>query len=110
MPDGLLKKQWIFMIEIIFVLSFLTIGYCCTFWDGMIFEKIAVWLESKLPEWIRMPLYECIICACFWWGSLFYWIFWGNSWKEWFICTVSAMGLNAVISRLIARLEVEKNE
>lgn len=88
------------MIEKIAVISLFVFGYCCTFWDGMIFEKIGEWLEARLPEWITKPLFGCFICASFWWGSALYWLVWANSMHEWFICVVSAMGLNAVLSKL----------
>lgn len=88
------------MLEIIPILSLFTIGYCCTFWEGMIFGRVGNWLDQRLPEWLQKPLYSCFICACFWFGSALYWIVWGNSFQEWFICVVSAMGLNAVLSKI----------
>lgn len=91
------------MIEKILIISLWVIGYCCTFWEGMIFERIGLWLETRLPEWIQKPLYACFICACFWWGSALYWLVWGNSWKEWAIVVIAAMGLNAAISKLIPK-------
>lgn len=91
------------MIEKVLIMSLWTIGYCCTFWEGMIFEKIGNWLEKKLPEYIQKPVYSCFICACFWWGSLIYWLVWGNSVIEWFITVVAAMGLNGALSKLFRK-------
>lgn len=88
------------MITIIPTISLFVFGYCCTFWEGMIFGKVGNWLDERLPEWIAKPLYQCYICACFWWGTALYWFVWGNSVKEWFVCVVAAMGLNAVLSKL----------
>lgn len=88
------------MLSIIPILSLFTIGYCCTFWDGMIFQRVADYLDERLPEWLQLPLYRCFICACFWWGSALYWIVWGNSITEWFVCVVAAMGLNAALSKI----------
>lgn len=88
------------MIEKTILTSLFVFGYCCIFWEGMIFEKVGNWLDDRLPEWLAKPLYQCFICACFWWGSLLYWLVWGGSVKEWFIVVVSAMGLNAVLSKL----------
>jgi hypothetical protein len=88
------------MIEKIIIISLFVFGYCCTFWEGMIFEKVGDWIEKKLPEYICKPLFACFICATFWVGSLLYWIVWADSLQDWFITVVSAMGLNAVLSKL----------
>lgn len=88
------------MLEKILIISLWTFGYCCTFWEGMIFGGIGNWLDEKLPEWIAKPLYQCYICACFWWGTAIYLVFWRNSWQEWFLTVIPAMGLNAVLSKL----------
>lgn len=95
------------MIEHILITSFFVFGYCCTFWEGMIFEGIGNWLDARLPEWLAKPLYQCYICSCFWWGTLLYWVTWHESLKNWFIVVVSAMGLNAVLSKLFAREEID---
>jgi hypothetical protein len=88
------------MITKVLIISLWTIGYCCTFWEGMIFEKIGNWLDERLPEYIQKPLYGCYICACFWWGSAIYFLFLYSSIQEWFLCVISAMGLNAALSRV----------
>lgn len=88
------------MIEKLCLISFWVFGFCCTFWEGMIFEKVGNWLEDKLPEWLQKPLYSCFICACFWWGTALYIVFWRNSFQEWFLVVIGAMGLNALLSKL----------
>lgn len=88
------------MVEKIIIIALFTIGYCCTFWPGMIFEKAGDWLEDHLPEYINKPIWHCYICCCMWVGSVVYWITWHNSFLEWFTCCVGAMGMNAVISEL----------
>lgn len=99
------------MFEKIFIISFLVIGYCCTFWPGMIFEKLGDWCECNLPEWINKPTWHCYICCCMWIGSAAYWIIWGNSIKEWLITCIGAMGVNAFISELTDKthkIEIEE--
>lgn len=86
------------MIEKIIIISLFTIGYCCTFWEGMIFERVGNWLETHLPEWVNKPTWQCYICTCFWLGTALYWIVWHNNVVEWLLCVIPAMGLNAVIS------------
>lgn len=81
-------------------MSFWTIGFCCIFWEGMLFEKTGNYLDEKLPEYLSKPLYGCYICACFWYGSAIYWLFLGSDWKEYFLTVFASMGLNAAISKL----------
>jgi hypothetical protein len=88
------------MIEKLLIISLWVTGYCCTFWEGMVFEKIGNWLDERLPEWLCKPLFQCFICAAFWWGTAIYWLFLGSAWKEWFLVVIGAMGLNAVFSKL----------
>lgn len=96
------------MIEKIIIISLFTIGYCCTFWEGMIFEKIGDWMDAHLPEWINKPTWSCYICTCFWLGTALYWLVfphctkfieWNGKAFEWGLCIGAAMGLNAVISQ-----------
>lgn len=88
------------MIERILIISLFTIGYCCTFWPGMIFEKIGEWLEDRLPDYLNKPLWQCYICTCFWVGSFLHLLLWRASFAEWLLTVIPAMGLNAVISEL----------
>ena len=92
-------------MEKILIISLFTIGYCCTFWPGMIFEKIGDMMEATMPEWLNKPLWQCYICACFWWGTWVWAILWYDHalpWyellKQWFFTVIPAMGLNAVVS------------
>jgi len=88
------------MIAKIFIISFCVIGYCCTFWEGMIFEKLGDKLDNIFPEYIQKPLYRCFICACFWWGMLIYYLFFWASWKEMFLVVIASMGVNAALSKM----------
>ncbi len=88
------------MIEMIFIISFWVMGFCCVFWEGMLLEGLGDYLKLRLGEKIYKGLFGCFICACFWWGSLIYWIVWHNSFKEWFIVVIAAMGVNATIAKL----------
>jgi hypothetical protein len=99
------------MLAHIIITSLFVFGYCCIFWEGMIFDKVGNWLDERLPEWLAKPLYQCYICSCFWWGSLLYYIMWRESWLDWFVTVVAAMGLNAALSKLFAKEEITvKNE
>lgn len=86
------------MVEHVLIISLFTIGYCCTFWPGMIFEHVGDWLEVHLPEWLNKPTWQCYICTCFWLGSIVYWMLWHKDLLDWLVTVVAAMGVNAVIS------------
>lgn len=88
------------MIAHILIIALFTLGYCCTFWEGMIFERIGDFMECNFPEWLWKPLGGCYICACMWIGSGVYVVLWGTSWLDWFITCVGAMGINAAVSVL----------
>lgn len=83
------------MIEHIIILSLISIAICATTWEGMIFQKPADWLESKIGIWLCKPLFSCFICATFWYGLITALIL---GW-DWWLC-VPAMGLSAVISMM----------
>lgn len=83
------------MIERIIILSLCSIGICCTTWDGMIFNKAAQWIESKIGEFWAKPLFGCYVCATFWYGLI---ISLCLGWQSW-LC-LPAMGLSAVFSMM----------
>lgn len=86
------------MIEHIVIIALFTLGYCCTFWEGMIFEAIGDYMECNLPEWMWKPLGGCYVCACMWIGSGIYIILWWKDIVDWFVTCVAAMGVNAFVS------------
>lgn len=104
------------MIEKILIISLATIGYCCTFWPDMIFEKIGDWMEEHFPEWFNKPTWNCYICCVPWFGSAIYWLLmphctkyisWDGNIFEWLLTVIPAMGLNAIISELTKKKEPE---
>lgn len=68
-------------------------------WEGMVFSFVRKWL-ANINEWLKKPIFDCAICQTPYYGSLFYWIIWGNDWKEWLIVVFSAMGLITIFVRL----------
>ena len=90
------------MIELSILIAFAVLFIHTTTNEGHIFEDMANWLDTKLPDWIIKPLYGCPICMSFWWGSAFY-IFY--NWEEGFnkeilIVVFCAAGINAAIVNL----------
>lgn len=97
------------MVEHVLIVALFTIGYCCTFWEGMIFERLGNIIEFYVGETLWKSLGGCYICACMWVGSLVYAVTWHTSWLDWFVTCVSAMGVNAVVS-FISRISEEIQE
>lgn len=98
------------MIERILIIALVTLGYCCIFWEDMIFQCIGDWMECNVPQWLWKPLGGCYICAPMWIGSIVYWILWNKPFPgggitvdvtDWIITCVGAMGVNAAISQLV---------
>jgi len=87
------------MIELSVLITFAVLFINSTTWEGMIFEDVANYLDTKLPEWVSKPLYGCPICMSIWWGSAFYLLYEG--WNiEMLIVVFAAAGMNAAIANL----------
>lgn len=76
------------------MLSVLTIAVFCTFWEGMIFERVKDWVESKIGEYWTKPLMGCYVCGTFWYGAGFALLL---GWP-WYL-NIPAMGVSAIISQ-----------
>lgn len=88
------------MIERVLIVSFSVFAIWYTMLEGEIFGALGKWFNKHLPIKLHSPVYECPVCMIPYYGTAIYWIVWGNSWQEWFITCVPAMGLNAIIVRL----------
>jgi len=87
------------MIELSILIAFAVLFLNATTWEGQIFEDVANWLDTKLPEWIIKPLYGCPICMSFWYGSAMYILYHGLD--KWILIVVfCAAGINAFIVNL----------
>jgi hypothetical protein len=87
------------MIELSILIAFAVLFIHTTTNEGHIFEDVANWLDTKLPDWIIKPLYGCPICMSFWWGSAFYILYKGiDIWM--LIVVFCAAGINAAIVNL----------
>ena len=71
-----------------------------TLQEGEIFGFVGKWLGTWLPPKLHQPIFDCPVCQAPWYGTILYWIFWHNGRKEWIICIIAAMGLNAVLVKL----------
>lgn len=83
------------MLEQAAIIAFITIAV----WATMLYEMIFGWVRDKTehwPIWLKKPVYECPICMTAWYGTLAYWLIWGNSVKEWGIVVICGMGIVTV--------------
>ena len=83
------------MIEKIIILSLTTIAICSTTWPGMILNKPADWVESKIGVWLSKPFFSCYVCATIWYSVLICFLLGWNP-----LLAIPAMGFSAVISML----------
>ena len=93
------------MIELAVLITFAVLFLNATTWEGQIFEDVANWLDTKLPEAISKPLYGCPICMSFWYGFAAMIVLKGTDVIEYslFVSTLivfAAAGINAFIVNL----------
>lgn len=93
------------MIERILIISLLVFAINYTMKHGEVFGFIGDWLDKVLPEKLKEPVFACVVCMAPWYGTILYWLIWGNNHKEWLIVAIAAMGLNAIINQLIPKDE-----
>lgn len=67
---------------------------------GMILGFISEWLDNRIPNWLKEPIYGCCVCMGFWYGSALYWLIWGIGVKEWLIVVFASMGFNTIFVKL----------
>lgn len=67
-----------------------------TTWEGQIFEKVGDYLQTRLPEWIQKPLYDCPICMSFWYGTAIQLLLHKNFGVELFLEVFAAAGINVI--------------
>lgn len=87
------------MPEKIIIVALIVFALWSTMWEDMIFGRVNTWF-ANLKESLQKPLYACVICMTPWYGSVAYWLLYGNSWQEYIIVIGAATGLNAVITKL----------
>lgn len=95
------------MIELITTVALVILFLHVTTWEAQIFGPFAKKYLSRLPEWIKKPLYDCPICMAPWWGSLILatgnWvgITEAHNWFGWILIVFGAGGLNTLLIYLI---------
>ena len=88
-----------------FIIAFAVLAVYTCFEDGMILSFIRInlandWVKlfgQKTSKLIQKPLWDCLVCMTFWWGGALALFAELN-----FINVIVAMGINAIIDKMIA--------
>lgn len=95
------------MLEKVFITSFIVFAIYATMMEGMIFEFVQKWYykatenwSEKKAEFYAKPIFDCPICMTIYYGSAAYWLIYGNSWQEWLIVIIAAMGVNTIFVKV----------
>lgn len=70
----------------------------------MILVPVANWLSHYLPEIVRKPLFECLICMASVWTLVYWLVFVRDFWAELPLTLFMVAGINAIISVAIKPL------
>jgi hypothetical protein len=94
------------MIEKIIITNWVVFAVWVSMLEGMIFEKIGDWFDEHLPnDKLKSLIFECPICGNSLYGSIFYWLWYGDSWKEWIVVIIASVGLAAIIVKFLKATE-----
>jgi hypothetical protein len=85
------------MLEKISIITLIVWAVYAVFWDGMIFGFVSRWLSYRISPMLQKPIYACPACMAMWYGTVLYWVIWGNSFKEYAICVAGSIGLSTII-------------
>ena len=94
------------MIEKILITNWVVFAVWVSMTEGMIFDKLGNWFDKNLPsDKLKHFVFDCPICMASLYGSLFYWIWYGDSWKEWIVVILACVGLSAIIVKFLKATE-----
>lgn len=88
------------MIEKIVITALIVLSIWYSMQEGEIFGFVTKWGEKHLPECWQQPVFACNVCMSPYYGTIIYVIVWRNSWLEWIVVVIGAMGVNAAINKL----------
>jgi len=91
------------MLEKVVIIALIVIAVWAVYLNGMIFGKIGNYVTQKFPHWLSKPLVDCPICQTPYYGSVAYWLIWGESVKEWIFVVIAAMGLVTIFVKMKIR-------
>lgn len=89
----------------VFILISLALSFCINAvyivfnWEGMLFEKVGLILESYLPEWICKMLFSCATCMSGVYGAATYYQVY--KWRGDFIGLVTFILVTACLATMV---------
>jgi hypothetical protein len=90
------------MIEKILITNWVVFAVWVSMAEGMIFDFIGDWLDRILPnKKLRLWTFDCPICMQSLYGTIFYWLWYGDSWKEWIVVIIASVGLAAIVVKFL---------
>lgn len=93
------------MIERIIIIALIVFAIWYSMQEGEIFGGLGRWFENHLPEAIHKPVFACHICMTPWYGTGLYFLI--PLLPEWIPVVIAAMGVNAMLTKLWAKEEID---
>ncbi len=94
------------MIEKVLITNWVVFAVWFSMLDNMIFGFIGNYLDEHLPnDKLKYFTFDCPACMNSLYGSAFYWIWYGDSWKEWIVVIIASVGLSAIIIKFLKATE-----
>lgn len=93
------------MIEKIVIIALIVFAIWYSMQEDEIFYGLAQFLEKYLPEAIHKPVFACHICMTPWYGTGLYFLI--PLLPQWIPIAIAAMGLNAMLTKLWAKDEID---
>ena len=104
------NKKHTIMIERIIVISLIIAAIHVSMKDGMIFEAFRRKLDALFDKpalrrvlWLKMPLYDCIVCMGGVWTLIIYPLLYGLNWRI-IPVALGVIGANVVMAAIIKYL------
>lgn len=88
------------MIEKILIVSFIVIAIWVVMLPGMLFSKLGDYGDKHFPDWVKHMTFDCPICMAGGYGSVIYWLIYGNNIKEWLVVILAAMGFITIFVKM----------
>lgn len=85
------------MIQHIIIISLSAFAIHYVFQAGEIFGIAQRIPLGKLAD----PIRDCPVCMVFWYGTGIYLAAWHTGWQDWLLTVIPALGLNAVLVKLM---------
>lgn len=96
------------LIEKILVTNWVVFAVWVSMTEKMIFDRIGDWFDDHLPnDKLKFWIFECPVCMQSLYGSIFYWLWYGDSWKEWVVVVIASVGLAAIIVKFLKATDAD---